>query len=56
MPLPKLVNESDYIGTLTSNSTEVIKCEPNDVVVSARSEVVFGWTISVTETAIEGPM
>jgi phenacrylate decarboxylase len=56
MPLPKFVNESEYVGALTGNSTEVIKCEPDDVVVSARSEVVFGWTISVTETAIEGPM
>ncbi|CDM33126.1 hypothetical protein DTO006G1_5500 [Penicillium roqueforti] len=56
MPLPKFVNEPDYVGTLTGVPVEVIKCETNDLVVPAQSELVLEGVISATETAMEGPM
>ncbi|QKX55216.1 uncharacterized protein TRUGW13939_02308 [Talaromyces rugulosus] len=56
MPLPKFVNEPDYVGAITGVPVEVIKCETNDLVVPAQSEVVLEGTISANETALEGPM
>lgn len=50
------MNEPDYVGTITGEPVEVIKCETNDLVVPAQSEVVLEGVISATETAIEGPM
>ena len=56
MPLPKFVNEPDYFGALTGSLVEVIKCDTNDLIVPAQSEVVLEGTISKDKTAIEGAM
>ncbi len=56
MPLPKFVNEPDYVGAITGVPMEVIKCETNDLLVPAQAEVVLEGTISANETAVEGPM
>jgi len=55
MPLPDGVTEASYIGALTGHAIDVVKCETNDLLVPANSEIVFEGTLSVTETAPEGP-
>ncbi|EGZ23463.1 hypothetical protein PHYSODRAFT_258069 [Phytophthora sojae] len=55
MPLPDGLTESSYIGALTGHAIDVIKCETNDLLVPANSEIVFEGVLSATETAPEGP-
>jgi UbiD family decarboxylase len=55
MPLPEGFMESSYIGALTGHAIDVVKCETNDLLVPANSEIVFEGTLSATETAPEGP-
>lgn len=55
MPLPDGVSEAEYIGSLVGTALEVTKCETNDLLVPANSEIVFEGFCSVTETAPEGP-
>lgn len=55
MPLPDHLTEADYIGAMTGTALDVVKCETNDLLVPANSEIVFEGTLSVTETAPEGP-
>lgn len=38
-----------------ANFIKVVKCETNDLLVPATCEIVFEGTISLTETAPEGP-
>ncbi|KAG8408185.1 Ferulic acid decarboxylase 1 [Metarhizium acridum] len=56
MPLPKGVNESDYIGALTGSAVQVTRSETSDILVPANAELVFEGVVSSTETAPEGPM
>ncbi|KAL6891998.1 UbiD decarboxylyase family [Trichoderma evansii] len=55
LPLPDGVSEAGYVGALTSSSVPLVKCETNDLLVPADSEIVFEGTMSITETASEGP-
>ncbi|KAI9152314.1 Ferulic acid decarboxylase 1 [Paramyrothecium foliicola] len=55
MPLPDGLSEAEYIGSLVGSSLEVVKCETNDLLVPASSEIIFEGTCSVTETGPEGP-
>ncbi|KAL1301859.1 hypothetical protein AAFC00_006043 [Neodothiora populina] len=55
MPLPDGVTESEYIGAMTGTALDLVKCETNNLKVPANSEIVFEGTLSVTETAPEGP-
>lgn len=55
MPLPDGVTESEYIGAMTGEALEVVKCQTNDLYVPANSEIVFEGTLSISETAMEGP-
>ncbi|KAL7966414.1 UbiD decarboxylyase family [Trichoderma sp. SZMC 28014] len=55
LPLPDGVSEAGYVGALTGHSMPLVKCETNDLLVPADSEIVFEGTISITETAPEGP-
>lgn len=55
MPIPDGVSEGSYIGTFIGESIPVVKCETNDLLVPATSEIVFEGFLSVTETAPEGP-
>lgn len=49
------VSEGGYIGAFIGESIPVVKCETNDLLVPATSEIVFEGFLSVTETAPEGP-
>ena len=55
MPLPDGLSEAEYIGCLVGSPLDVIKCDTNDLLVPANSEIVFEGFCSVTETADEGP-
>ncbi|KEQ58048.1 UbiD-domain-containing protein [Aureobasidium melanogenum CBS 110374] len=55
MPLPAGVTEAEYIGSMTGTALDLVKCEANDMLVPANSEIVFEGTLSITETAPEGP-
>ncbi|KAH8705940.1 UbiD decarboxylyase family [Talaromyces proteolyticus] len=55
MPLPEGVTEADYIGAMTGTPLDVVKCETNGLLVPANSEIVFEGTLSISETAPEGP-
>ncbi|KAG5809503.1 hypothetical protein H9Q74_009586 [Fusarium xylarioides] len=55
MPLPAGVSESEYVGALFGSPLELVKCETNDMYVLVTIEIVLGGTISVTDTAKEGP-
>ena len=55
MPLPDGLSEAEYIGALSGEPLQVVKCETNNLYVPANSEIVFEGTCSITETALEGP-
>ncbi|CAI4371538.1 AAC_HP2_G0013480.mRNA.1.CDS.1 [Saccharomyces cerevisiae] len=55
MPIPEGVSESDYVGAILGESVLVVKCETNDLMVPATSEMVFEGTLSLTDTHLEGP-
>ncbi|KAK3308620.1 3-octaprenyl-4-hydroxybenzoate carboxy-lyase-domain-containing protein [Chaetomium strumarium] len=55
MPLPDGVTEADYIGAMTGTALDVVKCETNDLLVPASSEIVLEGTLSTTDYAPEGP-
>lgn len=55
MPIPEGVSESDYVGAILGESVPVVKCETNDLMVPATSEMVFEGTLSLTDTHLEGP-
>lgn len=55
MPLPAGVSEAEYVGALCGSPLELVKCETNDMYVPANSEIVLEGTISISETAKEGP-
>ncbi|KAG9661028.1 UbiD-domain-containing protein, partial [Aureobasidium melanogenum] len=50
MPLPAGVTEAEYIGSMTGTALDLVKCETNDMLVPANSEIVFEGTLSITET------
>lgn len=56
MPIPKWTDEAGFTGALIGNPVEVVKCEMNDIRVPASAENVFEGTVSISETAPEGPM
>ncbi|KAF9024270.1 UbiD-domain-containing protein [Hymenopellis radicata] len=55
MPIPDGVSEAGYVGALTGTALDLVKCETNDLLVPANSEIVMEGTLSITETAPEGP-
>lgn len=56
MPLAENVDEADYIGAYLGEPLEVVDCETVDLQVPATSEIVLEGTVSLSETAPEGPM
>lgn len=56
MPLPKFVNESDYLGGYLGEALDVVACETVALEVPATSEIVIEGYLSATETTVEGPM
>ncbi|KAJ9244953.1 hypothetical protein DTO169E5_1334 [Paecilomyces variotii] len=55
MPIPDGVTEAGYVGAIVGEPIELIKCDTNDLYVPANSEIVFEGTLSISETAPEGP-
>ncbi|ESZ91008.1 3-octaprenyl-4-hydroxybenzoate carboxy-lyase [Sclerotinia borealis F-4128] len=55
MPIPDGVTEAGYIGAMTGHALDVFKCETNDLYVPANADIVLEGTLSITETAPEGP-
>lgn len=55
LPIPDGVSELDYVNALTGIPLDLVKCETNDLLVPATSEIVFEGTLSTTETGPEGP-
>jgi len=56
MPLADYVNEADFIGGYLGEPLEVVDCETVDLQVPATAEIVLEGTVSIEETAPEGPM
>jgi phenacrylate decarboxylase len=55
MPVPEGVSESEYIGAVTGRPLELVKCETNDLMVPANSEIILEGIMSLTERGTEGP-
>lgn len=55
MPIPAGQSESDYIGAILGEPVPVVKCETNDLMVPATSEMVLEGTLSLNNTFKEGP-
>ncbi|PKJ52071.1 UbiD family decarboxylase [Bacillus sp. SN10] len=55
-PLPKGMNEVDYIGGYFGNPLELVRAETSNLLIPIESEIVIEGTISHNETANEGPM
>lgn len=55
MPIPEGVSEGEYVGAVVGKPLDLVKCELNDLLVPANSEIVFEGAMSLVETADEGP-
>ncbi|PLB47627.1 UbiD-domain-containing protein [Aspergillus steynii IBT 23096] len=57
MPLPDGCSEGEYVGAMTGHAIDVVKCETNELLVPANSEIVFEGTISsdAEDCVLEGP-
>lgn len=55
-PLPSGINECDVIGGWYGDGVEVVKCETNDLLVPASTEIVIEGMASLEEVVPEGPM
>ncbi len=56
MPLDENVDEANFIGGYLGEPVDVVDCETVDLQVPATAEIVIEGTISIDETAREGPM
>ena len=56
MPIYAGVNEADFIGGYLGEPLEVVDCKTVPLRVPSTAEIVVEGTISISETAIEGPM
>lgn len=55
MPVPEGISESEYVGAVVGKPIDLVKCETNDLLVPANSEIVFEGTFSLAEKGQEGP-
>ncbi|KAL5627182.1 hypothetical protein FOBRF1_001525 [Fusarium oxysporum] len=55
MPVPEGISEAEYVGALVGKPLDLVKCELNNLLVPANSEIVFEGTLSLTDKAYEGP-
>jgi 4-hydroxy-3-polyprenylbenzoate decarboxylase len=53
--VPDWVDEYDNASKMLDAPIEMVKCETNDLMVPAESEIIIEGTISMTETCMEGP-
>ena len=56
MPLPENISEGDYIGAVMGHAIDVVKCETNDLLVPASTEIVLEGVVSISKTGLEGPL
>lgn len=56
MPLPDDIEEVKFLGAYFGEPIELIKCETNDLLVPASSEIVIEGHVSPERGAVEGPM
>ena len=54
-PAPTGFDEMDYWGMITGELLEVVKCETNEILVPATSEIVIEGEVDPDEVALEGP-
>jgi UbiD family decarboxylase len=52
---PEWHNEYDYASALLGEPLEMVKCETNDLLVPASSEIVIEGFVSATKESVEGP-
>ncbi|KAE8377994.1 putative 3-octaprenyl-4-hydroxybenzoate carboxy-lyase [Aspergillus bertholletiae] len=57
MPIPDETSEGEYVSALTGSAIDMVKCETNDLLVPANSEIILEGAMSITESdkAYEGP-
>jgi UbiD family decarboxylase len=55
MPIPDGVSEAGYVGAITGEPIKLVKCDTNDILVPANSEIILEGTLSTTKLAPEGP-
>ncbi|KAJ5112031.1 hypothetical protein N7532_000076 [Penicillium argentinense] len=55
MPIPDGVTEAGYVGAMTGEALELVKCDTNKLLVPASSEIVLEGTLSISELGDEGP-
>ncbi|KID82238.1 3-octaprenyl-4-hydroxybenzoate carboxy-lyase [Metarhizium guizhouense ARSEF 977] len=55
MPIPDGVTEAGYVGAMTGSALQLVKCDTNNLLVPATSEIVFEGTLSISEQGVEGP-
>lgn len=55
MPIPEGVSEGEYVGAVVGKPLDVVKCEMSDLLVPANSEIILEGSMSLVETADEGP-
>lgn len=56
MPLDENVNEADFVGGFLGEPVDVVDCDTVDLQVPATSEMVIEGSVSITDSAPEGPM
>lgn len=55
MPIPEGISEGEYVGAVVGKPLDVVKCEMSDLLVPANSEIILEGSMSLVETADEGP-
>ena len=53
--IPDWVDEYDAASKMLDAPIEMVKCQTNDLLVPATSEIVIEGTVSISETLDEGP-
>lgn len=54
-PVPEGISEAEYVGAMLGKPLDLVKCQLNDLLVPANSEIVLEGTLSTTEMGDEGP-
>jgi UbiD family decarboxylase len=55
LPIPKNVPEGEYVGGMVGRPLELVKCDSNDLLVPASSEIVLEGALLLDHTGEEGP-
>lgn len=55
MPIPEGISEGEYVGAVVGKPLDVVKCELSALLVPANSEIILEGSMSLVETADEGP-